>query len=693
MRKIKKHFGLSLSRYKTFKAMMSVCFIVFLICTTLGVFFFQKISKELKNNFQELNEYIVSIVQTQFQNSLNYSTTIILDPMNQKIIANNYTSDDTYNLSIRLNSFTTTNAIIDSLFIYYPEIDLVICNSGVYDLKEYYLIEYGYESRAEFENWKSYLLNKTPGFSYDSNFDHIISYTRLSSSSDLNNESNFKQIVVFNFDMSGLTFEDDKAFIDELGFYVDDKFILIKENETSNIKTLFNNSDDLEFENNTLTVGDNLIYKYPFNFSNLYLITSMNTTSYQSSRFYLILASIFTLLFSFIVSILYSLRESEKLFKPFRELAYKLSPTKYTKDSLIIINEKIDSLLEEDTFKDDKLKFQFESLQKIFLLKLISENISEEYCSKLIKDYDIVFSYSSFYIFVSNDKDVNSLIVNSKDELFYDISCTLFLTEYENKLIGFINLEEDYNVQDKILSEIEDLLHVNGFDCDQIDFKLSDLCLSLPDIYFGYQQCIYLSNEKKGLEYYNDKTKYIIQDLKTSFENSDIKLYDSCIDKVFSNQTFIPSILLVSLVKEIKQYAPDFDLDISSDTRISKDVFANLVKGKRDVSESQRSLVDKVNHIIDNSFKNDSLGLYLISDQLNVSNTYLSTIYKESCGIGIVQKINQKRIAYAKHLLLTTDKSVKEVALSSGFSSDISFIRVFKKIEDLTPGKLRKNNK
>ncbi len=672
---------------------MSVCFIVFLICATLGVFFFQKISKELKNNFQELNEYIVSVVQTQFQNSLNYSTTIILDPMNQKIISNNYNRDDTYNLSIRLNSFTTTNAIIDSLFIYYPEIDLVICNSGVYDLKEYFLIEYGYDNRNDFENWKTYLLNKKPGFSYDSKFDHIISYTRLSSSSDLNNESNFKQIVVFNFDMSGLTFEDDKAFIDELGFYVDDKLILIKQNENSMINSLFEKGYELEFKNNTLAVDDNFIYKYPFNFSNLYLITSMNTTSYQSSRFYLILASLFTLLFSFIVSILYSLRESEKLFKPFRDLAYKLSPNKYSKDSLLIINEKIESLLKEDTFKDDKLKVQFESLQKMFLLKLISENISEKYCSKLIKDYDIVFLYSSFYIFVSKDKDVNSLLLNSQDELFYDLSCTLFLTEYENKLIGFINIEEENNVQEKILMEIEDLLNVNGYDCGQIDFKLSDFCLSFPDLYFGYQQCTYLSNEKNGLAAYIDKTKYIIQDLKTSFENNDIKLYDSCIDRVFSNQTFIPSFLLVSLVKEIKQYSPDFDLDISNEKRISKDVFANLVKGKRDVSESQRSLVDKVNYIIDNSFKNDSLGLYLISDQLNVSNTYLSTVYKESCGIGIVQKINQKRIAYAKHLLLTTDKSVKEVALSSGFSSDISFIRVFKKIEDLTPGKLRKKNK
>jgi hypothetical protein len=156
----------------------------------------------------------------------------------------------------------------------------------------------------------------------------------LSSSSDLNNESNLKQIVVFNFDMSGLTIEDDKAFIDELGFFVDDKLIIIKENDKSIIWSLIENSVDLEFENNTLAVDDNFIYKYPFNFSNLYLITSMNTTSYQSSRFYLILASIFTLLFSFIVSILYSLRESEKLFKPFRDLAYKLSPNKYSKDSL-----------------------------------------------------------------------------------------------------------------------------------------------------------------------------------------------------------------------------------------------------------------------------------------------------------------------------------------------------------------------
>lgn len=143
----------------------------------------------------------------------------------------------------------------------------------------------------------------------------------------------------------------------------------------------------------------------------------------------------------------------------------------------------------------------------------------------------------------------------------------------------------------------------------------------------------------------------------------------------------------------MKQYANDFKFNVLSNKKVSKENFFNLVKASREVSESHRNLIEKVNAIIDVSFKNPNLGLYLISEELNVSNTYLSTIYKENCGIGIVQKINQKRVEYAKQLLINTDKSVKEVALSAGFTSDISFIRVFKKSEDLTPGKLRKKLK
>ena len=86
------------------------------------------------------------------------------------------------------------------------------------------------------------------------------------------------------------------------------------------------------------------------------------------------------------------------------------------------------------------------------------------------------------------------------------------------------------------------------------------------------------------------------------------------------------------------------------------------------------------------------MGLYMISDQLKVSNTYLSTSFKAKVGVGVVQYINELRIEQAKDLILTTDLSIKEIALAVGFTSDINFIRVFKKYEEKTPSSLRKES-
>ncbi len=692
MKRIKRHLGLSVSRYNTFKAMISVSVMVFLICALLGIVFFTKISKELKANFKDFNEYIVSIVENQFQNSLNYSTSLILDPVNQKVITDNYDYDDLYDFSIRLNSFTKTNPIVDTIFIYYPELDIVICNNGVYSLKEYYLIEYGYNKRDSFNTWKNDIDKINSGFSYDSNQENIITYTRLSDSKDKQNNPNFRQIIIFKFNITGLTLEDSKSFVDELGFYIDGKLFLIKYNKTNHINSYLNNNSKLLMSNNETNYKDYFIYMNPFAFSNMYMISSMDVTTYNKSMMFFIIASIVTLFISFIVSILYSLKESKKIFKPFKDLAYKLSPNKYPKDSLQIINDKINSLLEEEDYKEERIKTLYYNLQCLFLKNLLKENLSEKYCNKLMNKNEIVFPYSYFYIFICDNKKVNDLLYTIKDELFIDINCQVYFSYQEKYLIGFINIEEEKNNQIKIIDFVRDVLSANDYDINQISFKLSDICLSLSTLYFGYLQCNYLLNKSNGVEFYEDSTKTIVQDLKDSFETNNLKLYHSCIDKVFSNNNYLPAYLLVNLITEIKQYSDDLNIDLDKNLEINKEIFYNIETIKKDVGSSKTVLVDKVNKIIDSSFRDENLGLYYISDILQVSNTYISTIYKEYCGIGIVQKINQKRIEYAKKLLLTSTMSVKEVAIASGFSSDISFIRVFKKIEALTPGKLRKKN-
>ncbi|MBD5472564.1 MAG: AraC family transcriptional regulator [Lachnospiraceae bacterium] len=44
----------------------------------------------------------------------------------------------------------------------------------------------------------------------------------------------------------------------------------------------------------------------------------------------------------------------------------------------------------------------------------------------------------------------------------------------------------------------------------------------------------------------------------------------------------------------------------------------------------------------------------------------------------------------AKHLLKTTDLSIEDISHQTGFSDSVYFIRVFKKIEGITPSRFRK---
>lgn len=100
-------------------------------------------------------------------------------------------------------------------------------------------------------------------------------------------------------------------------------------------------------------------------------------------------------------------------------------------------------------------------------------------------------------------------------------------------------------------------------------------------------------------------------------------------------------------------------------------------------------VAEKIKLIIDNNFKNPSLGLILIAEELNLSTSYISRVFKKQFDIGIAEYINNIRIEKAKELILLNTMTIKEIAESVGFSSDIHFIRVFKKHENITPGKYK----
>lgn len=74
--------------------------------------------------------------------------------------------------------------------------------------------------------------------------------------------------------------------------------------------------------------------------------------------------------------------------------------------------------------------------------------------------------------------------------------------------------------------------------------------------------------------------------------------------------------------------------------------------------------------------------------------SYVSKLFKEKTGQNILYYINMVRIENAKKLLRESrqDTGIGEIGKETGFTNSNSFIRIFKKYEEMTPGKYRELN-
>lgn len=75
--------------------------------------------------------------------------------------------------------------------------------------------------------------------------------------------------------------------------------------------------------------------------------------------------------------------------------------------------------------------------------------------------------------------------------------------------------------------------------------------------------------------------------------------------------------------------------------------------------------------------------------QANMSLFYFSRFFKSISGMSYIAYLSNIRVNQAEQLLLTTDKSILEIALECGFTNIRTFNRVFKQIKQRTPSELR----
>ena len=107
---------------------------------------------------------------------------------------------------------------------------------------------------------------------------------------------------------------------------------------------------------------------------------------------------------------------------------------------------------------------------------------------------------------------------------------------------------------------------------------------------------------------------------------------------------------------------------------------------KYDVSNEY---ISQVVHFIEDHFTSD-INIESFSELVPLSRRNLELKFKEEMGTTIYQFILGRRIDYFANLLLTTDRTLYDMALESGFNDCKNISRIFKKMKGYTPIEYRK---
>ena len=111
-------------------------------------------------------------------------------------------------------------------------------------------------------------------------------------------------------------------------------------------------------------------------------------------------------------------------------------------------------------------------------------------------------------------------------------------------------------------------------------------------------------------------------------------------------------------------------------------------------SEQRHALIGKnamKNDVLQYIHKNfaDSPTLDEVSEYSGYQKNYFCEVFKKKTGMTYIEYLTAYKLNYAKKLLKVTQKSIKEIAIESGFSSSNNFIREFKRKNNMTPKQFR----
>ncbi len=149
-----------------------------------------------------------------------------------------------------------------------------------------------------------------------------------------------------------------------------------------------------------------------------------------------------------------------------------------------------------------------------------------------------------------------------------------------------------------------------------------------------------------------------------------------------------------SLSEEVFVDRDNFELFLNyCDKSEMEERIMKLVEQILDVRNKNRAtyrekFVSRIKNHVKSNLGGD-LSLAAISEKFYINPVYMSRLFKQTTGVNLSDYITSKRVEYSKRLLTDTEMKIHMIAKEAGYDSPAYFIRIFKKIENVTPQEFR----
>lgn len=708
------------------------------LCASVGMYVLHQLERSVAMSNESMNALVQSTVDRRLDELYRYSITLELNNANIMLKTENTMPQripaPVYRMYDAIRDFIDSNALAQGLYIYYPTLDFTVGSLGCFSQDAYRALQ-TIPYRESAGEWSDQLMQvDEPTFLWDQRpkeEESVLCYVRPQKI-----DRGRRAVMVVEISPEALihAFSQAQEMFPEafqLSILLNGKVIATEGNEVdaSTVEEMFTQWN--QQSDNTLTHGDTSVYFSRSTLSGLYFASFYNAGktmhTVRTTVCICVVCAVFTLLLGFAGT----LYVSSQNIRPIRNLLRRLGTQENDKaDAYTLLTERVEQLIQTNQQSAQRI-FEHQMLldSNFFVTLLRGELRSESSVVMAANRYGVVFTEPVFQVLVAANESRTLPDEEGWQRTLYETLAAHkvegLCTAFRGRLCILLNSDKPYSQQ--VLQDLcQDIMHLYypeepaaagiGTCCDSLTAIITSyhcarwaLLACTPDT--THPVCVYSPDFAQGhhgdARVMQDFCNLIYQKAYGQARTMLPQLYEEyLISGVVPGADLIRQQAVTSLLADAAcgtlsdGEAVEITRALSTapspaEYRQRADVVLERLDKQENhsIAEKQKQPVAaRAKQLIDESFTDPLMGLYLVSEQLNVSNSYLSTAFKNAYGVSLMQYLNRLRVEHAKKLILETPMSIKEIALASGFSSDINFIRVFKKQENKTPSMLRKKS-